>query len=200
MGLEFGEFTRLWLGREGGWEPVDGIAHIELEEERPPAEEPSPAQTEYTVKTVASWGPACPSGRHRYHPGYNCEEHEELSKAFQDFYERLFAEALAQAAQRVRRYQEAMDRFLEGLNAWEPRGLLGSLIELPEPTPIERALQILAPHLVHEPLYQPKARMARWFAEATDGPAPVSDQPSPVLTPKDRPAWQSPYGPVPRRR
>ncbi|MFD8970513.1 hypothetical protein ACFV0C_36925 [Streptomyces sp. NPDC059568] len=26
----------------------------------------------------------------------------------------------------------------------------------PEPTPIERALDILRPHLAHEPLYQPK--------------------------------------------
>lgn len=196
MGLEFGEFTRLSLGREGGWEPVDGIDHIELEEECPPVEEPSPAQTEFTVTRVAHWGPACPSGRHRCHPGDTCEEHEELAQSFQDFLDRLLTAAYAQAA---RRYQAAMEQLLDGFATWEPQGLLASLAEPYEPTPIERALQILEPHLAREPLYQPKVRMGRAALGSLHSTARTAEHPRRALTTTARPAWQSPYGPAPRR-
>lgn len=196
MGLKFGEFTGLWVGRDGGWEPAEGVAHIELEEEGPPVEEPSPAQTEFTVTRLAHWVPACPSGRHRYHPGDTCDEHEALTQSFQDYLERLFTAAYAQAA---RRCEAAMAQFIDGLATWEPQGLLASLAEPYAPTPIERALEILGPHLAREPLYQPKSRLGHWLPDATEAPSPVSEQPPPVLASDDRPAWQSPYGPPPRR-
>ncbi|KND29877.1 hypothetical protein [Streptomyces stelliscabiei] len=159
MGLEFGEFTHVWLAREdGGWEPVEGVTRVELEEDSPP---------------------------------------EELSTHFQDFIERLVAAAYAEEA--ARRYQESLAQFLDGFDTWEPRGLLASLTEPYRPTPIERALEILGPHLAREPLYQPKVRMGHWLPDVTQAPAPMSEQPPPVLTSDDRPAWQSPYGPPSRR-
>ncbi|MBP5922154.1 MULTISPECIES: hypothetical protein [Streptomyces] len=200
MGLEFGGFTHVWLGREdGGWEPLEGVTSIELEEESPSVEEASAVATEHSDTKLFSWGPACPSGRHRFHPGYTCDEHEELSQHFQDFIERLVAAAYAHAEEAARRYQDSLAQFLDGFDTWEPRGLLASLTEPYSPTPIERALEILGPHLAREPLYQPKVRMGHWLPDVTEAPAPVSEQPPSVLTPDDRPAWQSPYGPPSRR-
>lgn len=191
--MEFGELTGLWVGQDGGWEPVEGVAHVELEEEWPPVEEPSPAQTEFTVTRLAHWVPTCPSGRHHCHPGDTCDEHEALAQSFQDFLERLFATAYAQAE------QTATAQFIDGFATWEPEGLLASLIEPYRPTPIERALEILGPHLAREPLYQPKWRMGHWLPDATEAPAPAAEQPPPAIASDDRPAWQSPYGPPPRR-
>jgi hypothetical protein len=193
MGLELGDFTGPWVGRDGGWEPVEGVAHIELGEEWP-VEEPSPAQTEFTITRLAHWVPACPSGRHRYHPGDTCGEHEAIAQSFQDFLERLFAAAYAQAE------QTAMDQFIDGFATWEPQRLLASLIKPYRPTPIERALEILGPHLAREPLYQPKARVGHWLPDVTQASPAVSEQQPSVIASDDRPAWQSPYGPPPRRR
>jgi hypothetical protein len=44
------------------------------------------------------------------------------------------------------------DPVIEGYGAGEMRGLLSSVTRLP--TPMERALSILAPHLAREPLYR----------------------------------------------
>jgi hypothetical protein len=160
MGLEFSETPRLWVGREAGWEPVEGVAHVQLEE------------------TLSA------------------EEQEELTWSFQDFVDRLLATAYAQAA---RRCQETLDQFFDGFATWEPRGLSAWITGPRQPTPIERALQILAPHLAHEPLYQPKQR---WF-RADPAPLHTDGQPDKtgeIAPSTDRPAWQSPYGPAPRRR
>lgn len=197
MNLEPGEVTGFWIGRgDGGWEPVDGIASIELNAEDPPVEDTTAFATEFGVTKIVSWAPACPAGIHLPHPDLTCEEHEELSQSFRDFLDRLFAAVREQAQQAARRRAEAMAQFLDG---WEPRGPLGSLAEPAEPTPIERALQILAPHLAHEPLYQPRFRMGRWVPRITEAPAPVAEQPPPALASDARPAWQSPCGPPPRR-
>ncbi|MFE9935882.1 hypothetical protein [Streptomyces hirsutus] len=45
--------------------------------------------------------------------------------------------------------------WIEGYGTGEMRGLLAAWAERREPTPVERALQILAPHLAREPLYRP---------------------------------------------
>lgn len=53
-------------------------------------------------------------------------------------------------------YSEAMERYLIGTvsEEWRPRGL--SMLDLErEPTPVEKAMVILDPHLIYEPLYQP---------------------------------------------
>jgi hypothetical protein len=161
MGLEFSEPHRVWIGGEGGWEQLDGVTHVQLQEDPLPV-----------------------------------EEHEELAQSFQGFVERLLATAYAQAA---RRYQEALDQFFDGFGTWEPRGLAAWLTEPEQPTPIERALQILAPHLDREPLYQPSQRWPR----ACPAPQSTAEQPDETgesAPSADRPAWQSPYGPAPRRR
>lgn len=44
------------------------------------------------------------------------------------------------------------DPVVDGYGTGEPRGLLSSVTRLP--TPMERALSILAPHLAREPLYR----------------------------------------------
>ena len=200
MGLEFGEITRLFLGREdGGWEPVEGVTSIELSEEDPPGEDTTALATGYGVRKVADWVPTCPAGVHLQHPDLTCEEHEELSQSFRHFLERLVAEAFARAEEDVRRFLEYQERMLADLRDWEPRGLLASLVDPGGPTPIERALQILEPHLAREPLYQPKWRMGHWLPHATEAPAPAAEQPPPDIASDDRPAWQSPYGPPPRR-
>jgi hypothetical protein len=196
MGLEFGDITGVWLGREdGGWEPLEGVTRVELNVEGRPAER-TPAHTDESGdRKLFSWVQTCPGGIHPQHPGSTCEEQEELSKAFQDFIERLFTAVYVQAA---RRYEEATARFLEGLDGWEPRGLLASLAEPVEPTPIERALQILEPYLAREPLYRPRPQMGHRMPDPVD--ARVPEQRRPALTSTNRPAWQSPYGPPPRRR
>ncbi|MDX3294643.1 hypothetical protein PV569_13095 [Streptomyces scabiei] len=201
MGLEFGEITRLFLGSEGsGWEPVEGVAGIELSEEDPPVEDTTAFATEYGVRKVASWVPTCPAGVHLQHPDLTCGEHEELSRSFQNYLGHLIAESFAQAAEDVRRFLERQEeQWLAGLRDWQPRGLLASLADPREPTPIERALEILAPHLARISLYQPKARMGHWFPVAAEGRVPSPEQPPPVIASDDRPAWQSPYGPPPRR-
>ncbi|MEH0431253.1 hypothetical protein QBB34_33985 [Streptomyces stelliscabiei] len=152
MGLEFGKITGLWLGREdGGWEPVDGVTSVERNEEAPPLEDTTAFATEFGVTKLARWVPTCPGGVHQQHPGYTCEEHEALAASFQDLLESLITDAYAQAA---RRAQDVLAEFLAGVETWEPRGLT-SLGEQVDPTPIERALQILAPHLARIPPYQP---------------------------------------------
>jgi hypothetical protein len=198
MGLEFTQPTRVWIGREGGWEPVDGVAHVQLQEEALPVEDAS-VELEFSVKTPSNGVPTCPSGRHPQHTPDTCEEHEELTQAFHGFIELLFAAAFAQAEQAARRYQQALAEAFAGIDTWEPRGLSAWLTEPEQPTPIERALQILAPHLAHEPLYQPNHRWLR----AAPAPQPTDEQPDDTgeaAPSTDRPAWQSPYGPPPRRR
>ena len=123
------------------------------------------------------------------------EEHEELTRSFQGFVDRLLASGYAEAA---RRYRQALAESFAGIDTWEPRGLWAWLADPEQPTPIERAMEILAPHLAREPLYQPKQR---WL-KATPTRLPADEEPGETgstALDTDRPAWQSPYGPPPRR-
>jgi hypothetical protein len=121
------------------------------------------------------------------------EEHEELTRSFQGFVDRLLASAYAEAA---RRYRQALAESLAGIDTWEPRGLWAWLAEPEQPTPIERAMEILAPHLAREPLYQPN----RWWpAVPPPSAGEQSSEPAESAPALARPAWQSPYGPAPRR-
>lgn len=94
----------------------------------------------------------CESGRHIAHPGDTCEETDELQAAFRAYFERALAEAYANAEQ----------LWLYGNGTGEPRGFLAGAER--EPTPVERALAILDPHLRTCPLYKagPPSLLASW--------------------------------------
>lgn len=93
----------------------------------------------------------CDSGRHHAHPGETCEEIDELQAAFRAYLERALAAAYASA---IAETDAALDRFLiSGEGSGECRGFLPRQ-DVPEPTPVERALAILDPHLRACPLYK----------------------------------------------
>ncbi|MFF7259499.1 hypothetical protein ACFZCL_04285 [Streptomyces sp. NPDC008159] len=214
MGVEFGDTTGVWLGREdGGWELVEGVTHVELQAESPPAEDASAFANESGVTKLFSWVPTCPSGTHLQHSDLTCEEHEELSKPFQDFIESLFKAVFEEARRAATQMEHAiralresvseeeyLDRLFRGDGAGGMRGIASWLAEPTQQTPIERALQILEPHLARESLYQPSTRMGRRVPALVHATAPVPEQQRTACTSTNRPAWQSPYGPPPRRR
>ncbi|WP_097922078.1 DUF6085 family protein [Streptomyces sp. wa1063] len=82
--------------------------------------------------------PPCPEGRHNHHhPGDTCDD----ADAFITARDQLFAAALA-------------DVWLHGNGTGAALGLLPTTGSPPaEPTPEQRALDILRPHLATEPLY-----------------------------------------------
>ncbi|UOB09110.1 hypothetical protein MQE23_08595 [Streptomyces sp. HP-A2021] len=97
---------------------------------------------ELTVRKLIQYVPACDSGRHVHHPQETCDEYEEFSAHVRAYFQRIFAEAYAEA-----------DRLLiTGNGTGEPRGLADW--EPKEPTPIERALAILEPELRRCPMYK----------------------------------------------
>ncbi|NUS26082.1 MAG: hypothetical protein HOV92_17920 [Streptomyces sp.] len=104
----------------------------------------------------------CDSGRHFAHPGETCEEIDELQALFRAYLERAAAEAWAEVERRL----------VYGEGTGEPRGFLsadqisipyplsdaevadhGIIVGEPGPSPVERALAILDPHLRACPLY-----------------------------------------------
>ena len=112
----------------------------------------------------------CGSGQHFAHPGETCEEIDELQAAFRAYLERSLREAYTEAQAEAERVFD--QRFITGKGTGEPRGFLsaelisvpyplsdaeiedhGIVVGLPEPTPVERALAILDPHLRACPLY-----------------------------------------------
>jgi hypothetical protein len=58
------------------------------------------------------------------------------------------------AVDRVRSYRAVTDNWLEGNGTGEMRGLIAMFAEPYEPTPIQRALDILRPHLTTVPRYR----------------------------------------------
>ena len=96
------------------------------------------------VKHIANWYPVCETGRHiPPHPGDTCDEIDEWI-AVRD-------------AWLTQYMQTAFDLALTGDFDGAMTGLLGMTGQLAaEPTPVEKALAILAPHLGREPLYQPR--------------------------------------------
>ncbi|MGW3135932.1 hypothetical protein [Streptomyces sp. NPDC001139] len=85
----------------------------------------------------------CGSGRHVAHPGDTCKEFDELQAAFRAYFERALADA----------YAEAERLWLTGSSTGEARGFLAGTGLTP--TPMQRALAILDPHLRACPLYRP---------------------------------------------
>lgn len=82
----------------------------------------------------------CEFRQHVAHPGETCEEVEANAAWLRDWCARQFEAAM----------QEAVRGTVYGRDSGEPLGLL-----VPgEPTPAERALAILQPHLDREPLYR----------------------------------------------
>ena len=85
----------------------------------------------------------CETGRHIAHPGDTCDEITQLQAAFRAYFEQAYAAAFAEA-----------DRLcITGNGTGEPLGFLGPASR--EPTPAERALAILQPHLGAIALYRP---------------------------------------------
>lgn len=97
-----------------------------------------PVVPDLTVTKLAHWAPACDGGRHYPpHPGDTCDEADTLITAR----DQLIADALA-------------DAWLHGSGTGAVLGLLPTADQTPaEPTPEQRALTILRPHLTTEPLY-----------------------------------------------
>ncbi|SCK20249.1 hypothetical protein YUYDRAFT_02107 [Streptomyces sp. ScaeMP-e48] len=98
-----------------------------------------PVLPDLTVTKLARWAPACPEGRHYPpHPGDTCDE----------------VDASIVAARDQRIADVLTDRWLYGDGAGSPLGLLTTADTTPSvPTPEQRALGILRPHLATEPLY-----------------------------------------------
>ena len=98
--------------------------------------------SELRVKRIVPRGLACDGGRHYPpHPGDTCDEIDEWIAVRDAWLEQSL--------------QTAFDRALLGDFDGAMTGLLGMDIDA-EPTPVEKALAILAPHLGREPLYQPQ--------------------------------------------
>lgn len=122
-------------------------------------------EPELTVRNLTPPVPVtvCESGRHITHSGDTCEDVDALQAAFRAYFTRVMAEA----------FEEAEQVWLHGNGAGEMRGVLtAEKIRIPyplseaeiadhgiivehEPTPVERAFAILAPHLDDVPLYRP---------------------------------------------
>lgn len=102
--------------------------------------------------TVVKYGhlvPACSEGRHYPpHPGDTCDEVDAFITARDQWIvDTLTAQTL---------YGEALtELMITGEGTGEPLGLLATIPSQPDqPTPAQRALEILRPHLADEPLYR----------------------------------------------
>ncbi|MER5584078.1 hypothetical protein ABT090_20900 [Streptomyces asoensis] len=98
-------------------------------------------EPQLNIKPARYYGPTCDSGRHTPHGGDTCEEADDFIAALDRYVSELASQAL--------------DLSINGSGSLQIRGLLPLLRKVHEPTPTERALDILAPHLRNEPLYRP---------------------------------------------
>lgn len=96
--------------------------------------------TGLNVKRIATWVPACESGRHTYHGGITCQEADNWIAHRDAWLEQHIGAAMGHA--------------LDG----DHDAAMGVLLEPARVTPIERAIGILQPHLDQLPLYHPAAR------------------------------------------
>lgn len=85
----------------------------------------------------------CDSGRHVAHPGETCAEFDDLQAAFRAYFEQCLAAACAVTGRLL----------ITGNGTGEMRGFLPAE-PARGPTPMERALGILDPHLRACPLYK----------------------------------------------
>lgn len=109
-------------------------------------------EPELTVRDLTPPIPVsvCDSGRHPAHPGETCEDVDELQAVFAAYLEQAFREAYAWAEAEAERMFDHL--YVTGQGTGEPRGFL-AMTEEREPSPVERALAILGPHLRDCPLY-----------------------------------------------
>lgn len=88
----------------------------------------------------------CGTGQHLVHPGETCAELDarqvELRARLDEFIHAAF--------------DLADERWITGCGTGETRGFLSH--EEHEPTPVDRALELLAPHLADVALYRPRVR------------------------------------------
>lgn len=109
-----------------------------------------PAPPDLPVVKYGSLVPACAEGRHfPPHPGETCDEVDALITARDQWITSVMADA----------YHASETQFIKtvitGDGTGEPRGLLANVPHQPDhPTPVQRALDILRPHLATEPLYR----------------------------------------------
>lgn len=101
------------------------------------------------AKVMPTYGPTCDTGRHYPpHPGDTCDDIDEWitlrNKILTDFFAREYARMLA-----------ASNAASLAGTAFSAR--LADPIPQPEQTSIQKALDILAPHLAWQPRYQPQA-------------------------------------------
>lgn len=111
---------------------------------------------ELHARKIAVHVPACESGQHTMHPLETCEDYEAFSAHVRAFFANAFAEA----------YAETDRRLITGNGTGEPLGILATPPPR-EPTPMERALDLLAPELRACPLYDagpPVVRGPNWKA------------------------------------
>lgn len=98
------------------------------------------------VKVINYWGPTCPSGRHNQpHPEDTCDEADQWITLRDQIIGDMVRAAWEQFEQGHRNASLAGTAFAAAIA--EP-------IPAPERTDIQRALDILAPHLAWQPLYK----------------------------------------------
>ncbi|WP_369274485.1 hypothetical protein AB5J55_35200 [Streptomyces sp. R11] len=98
------------------------------------------------VKVIDYWGPVCDGGRHNQpHPGETCDEADEWitlrNKILRDFFAQAFAQMVA-----------GSDAATMAGTAFA--AAVADPVPTPERTDIQRALDILGPHLAWQPLYR----------------------------------------------
>jgi hypothetical protein len=69
-GIDVDEMTARVMAVIGGEQPPPVVVTI------------NPEITTLTAKLLTHWAPACPSGRHVAHPGYDCDEQDALAEAW----------------------------------------------------------------------------------------------------------------------
>jgi hypothetical protein len=99
------------------------------------------------VKVIRAWGPTCPTGRHNMpHPADTCDEADQWitlrDGLLHDIVRQLWEQHAEPAMQHARLAETAFAT------------ALADPISQPERTDIQRALDILAPHLARQHLYQ----------------------------------------------
>ncbi|MGY5048271.1 hypothetical protein ACWDE0_21965 [Streptomyces sp. 900105755] len=100
-------------------------------------------EPELHVQQITKTAAACESGRHLVHPFLECDEIDLLSAAFMEMIESACADAFTAADQLT----------IVSNSTAEPIPVFGGP-ERAEPSPVERALAILDPHLRACPLYR----------------------------------------------
>lgn len=99
------------------------------------------------VKVIHAWGPTCDTGRHNMpHPDDTCDEADQWIT----LRDQLLKDFIQQAFERIA--EPAVEAARLGTNA--VAAALADPIPPPEHGAIQRALDILAPHLARQPLYR----------------------------------------------